>query len=146
MMGKILAYVLFLFALVACDTTYVDVSDEKEFSSMVGSRYRVLQPMIIHGVTMSQNYGNEIDVYIVSEFPGFDGPEVLLSRTLYPGVELMVDRVSKCKRCMFEKLRVEIRIVGFTTLIKAPIYLEGFSDRGESNVLVLDARYFEQKN
>ncbi len=88
---------------------FEDVSNEKEYSYLIGKKFTTLTDLQINGATLERNYKKQIDVYIVNVFPGFSGSEVVCSGRLPAGTEFQISKVMRCTNCPFET-RLEIII------------------------------------
>ena len=87
---------------------YDDVS--AEFPNLIGSRYRTIDQLNMHGVTNDRNYEQIIDVYYLAKPSGFGGREVFTNDPLPMGTVLRIQRIevkgliNKSYKFVFEAL------------------------------------------
>jgi hypothetical protein len=62
---------------------YADASVLPENARLIGKEFRTPTDAVIHGVTLDRNYKKVVDIYVITDKPGFDGPEVV-SRSVLP--------------------------------------------------------------
>lgn len=90
---------------------YQDDSISEKYAELVGGAYKTLDDLIVHGVTYDRNYKKVLSEYLVTNKPGFGGPEVLSSATLKAGAVIRVNRVTRCTSCVYSSIKYEIEII-----------------------------------
>lgn len=107
---RIIFYLIISIPLLACDSEYIDVSNEVEYMGLIGNKYESLEKLKLHGVTTSRNYSEKVDVYIVSRAPGSSGPEVLFRRNLPVGTIVEVTKVLRCENCLPQRVDLIVTV------------------------------------
>jgi len=102
---------------------YEDVSDKPGYSHLLGAKLEFLEEMPVHGVTRDKDYGDTIDVYVVTGSPGFSGREVLSKESLPVGTISQVKKVLECTSCWYEKISYEVEISSPGVDYEKPVYL-----------------------
>ncbi|MDP5210238.1 hypothetical protein [Microbulbifer sp. 2205BS26-8] len=131
---------IIIFFLVGCESKYTDISFSKEYSKIVGNKYRVKGELMLHGLTLGKNYGEKIDIYSVTESPGFSGPEVINRKTLSAGSVIEVIGARRCDNCFPSQVEFNIKLMSKNLTPEAPIWLADYSvsDGKESRELDLN--------
>lgn len=73
------------------ETTYKDVSHEKQYEHLVGSQYRVIGTLFAYGVRKHSNA--QVSHAVLQPPPGFAGPEVGFKHLIPVGTVLVVQKV-----------------------------------------------------
>src|SRR5690606_36025848 len=81
-----------------------------EYRGLIGEKYESLEMLQIHDVTMSKDYGENLDVYIVSRAPGSSGPQIIFRKNLPIGTIVEVTRVLRCKNCLPSRIEFMVKI------------------------------------
>lgn len=124
MMSKPLGVVFLLASLGCFSAKYEDFSHEARYAGLVGETYRTAVELVVHGVTADKNYNPVVDYYVVTEKPGFGGPEVVSQKRLPPGSLIRINGFLRCTKCLGSSERIRISIEtgeeysGATVLLK----------------------------
>lgn len=123
---KILLWVLAACLLAGCPKAkYQDASGAEEYSGLVGSRYHAKVDLILHGVTYDKGANKTIDEFVITNKPGFDGPEVMTHTTLRAGTVIWVKRALVCTNCLHSALKFEVEVLPAQTDPSIPLSLRG---------------------
>jgi len=140
---RIIFYLIFTISLIGCDSEYVDVSDEVEYLAFIGKKYESLEMLQIHGVTMSKNYGENLDVYIVSRAPGSSGPEIIFRKNLPIGTIVEVTQVLRCKNCLPSRIEFMVKIPTEDLIPDIPVRLVNMiSENQQTGEFTLNPTFF----
>ena len=139
---KTIVLVFLLVVLTGCRTEYEDVSRDVQFSAMIGTTYKTLRQLRLHGVTLHKNYQERIDIYSITELPGFSGPEVVTSSILKAGSILKVRSILKCKNCLSDRLEIVVDILSEKLTPDVQIRLDDLSVLGSNKVRELSPILF----
>ena len=102
---------------------YADVTDESEYSSLVGRRYRLVRAMDIYGANAPPGYGKEIDFYVISRAePGLGGRWLISKDSLGPGTTLTVQRILQC--CFGWTTIALVALEPYAAAVDAPIQFD----------------------
>lgn len=118
---------VFMAALVAgCpQAKYQDASDAEQYSDLAGSRYQTNAELVLHGVSYDRGPKKTIDEYVITEKPGFGGPEVITRATLKKGTTLQIKRVLVCTNCLTSMVKFDVEVDPPLTSTSVPVSLEG---------------------
>jgi hypothetical protein len=108
---KKLVFIFLLIILVGCRAEYKDASNDVQFSKIIGATYITLSELKIHGITLDENYQKRIDMYAITELPGFSGPEVVTSSVLKVGSTLKVKYILICTNCLPDRFEIVVDII-----------------------------------
>lgn len=123
---RILSAVLAVALLSGCpQAEYMDAGASERYSSLVGARYLSGAKLVLHGVRYERRGDNAIDEYVITEFPGFDGPEVVTRSVLESGTNILVKRVLICKNCLSAKVKLDVEIDPPQVEVAVPISFVG---------------------
>ena len=105
-----LCLLLLCLAVGACTSKYEDVTSQPEYAGMRDRVYVLSEDAVIHGVTLAKDYKGPVDHYVVTEKPGFAGPEVLSKHPLPRGTVMVVVQVLQCVNCFPRTTDVSLAI------------------------------------
>lgn len=88
-----------------------DVSGNEAYSDLIGQEYESVVALLIHGITTDPNYGEEVDLFTVTEKPGIGGPEVLSQELLEIGTVIKIDKALACTNCLGQRIQFEVEIL-----------------------------------
>lgn len=83
-------------------SNYEDVSNNNEFSSIVGRAYETKKKLLIHGVNMDSPIGKKIHGYSVTPHPGMGGREIINREELTIGSTILLNKVLRCTNCYLD--------------------------------------------
>lgn len=139
---KLLLLVLVFLGFGGCQSEYRNISDQAEYSSVVGSKYRTLVQFRIHGVSLQRNYRGNIDRYVVTELPGFSGRDVISSTIIEVGTNLTVESVIICISCWPKKSYLVIDLESDSINSNVEVWLDDRSVMTDAGVRVLNPTLF----
>ena len=91
--------------------SYEDVSKDVRYSSLVGHKYRFEEDLIIHGVFGYPTDDKAVDFYVVTDKPGFGGPEVVSRGLLPAGTMVRIEKVMDCTNCFESGIHLQVEIL-----------------------------------
>lgn len=107
---------------------FQDVSQEPEFRSIVGNSYTTLKKMNLSGVNLPPGYGRSIDIFYVERTsPSWSGPELILRKSICPGLVVTVIAVERCTNCYFDgEPRIYYKVaVDLDEVENTPVVIKG---------------------
>ena len=147
---KILLFLFMSTWLTGCQAAqYQDDSSAEKYSGLVGNTYQTLDDFLIHGVTHDKNYEKVIDEYVVTNRPGFGGPEVIERTVLRAGAVIRINKVLRCTSCAYSGIKYVIEISPSQTDSLAPISLKAIGGEKiaveKSGRLVMNPKLFKRQ-
>ena len=119
---------------------YVDVSDREIYSNIVGRSFDTLAPLVLHGITLAENYEKKIDMFSVTIMPGFGGREVISRKTLPIGSRFSIVKVWQCSTCIPSYVEYEIDL--HSENLNMPVRLDDLSKR-KNDLIFMDNKLFK---
>ena len=117
--------------LVGCQQAkYQDASATAQFSGLVGGRFQTTADLIVHGVRYNKGRGKTIQEFVVTNKPGFDGPEVVITSVLKPGAIIRIKRALICTNCIGAGIKFDIEIHPTLGDSSIPVSLIGIGKSG----------------
>lgn len=108
---RILVALLAACLLTGCpEAKYQDASDDERYAGLAGSRYQAKVDLVLHGVSYGRGPNKQVDEYVITERPGFDGPEVISRAALKKGVTIRIKKVLVCTNCLTSKAKFDVEI------------------------------------
>ena len=143
---RLLLICFVFFFLLSCYSKgeYKDISDSLEYAELVGGRFEVLVPLVMHGVTFERDYGEVVDEFIVTIEPGFGGPEVLMRKILPVGSIVSIEKVLQCFTCVPTYVEFEVNLLSEDIDSSIPVRLSDVSIRNSKGCVMLNPRMFRR--
>ncbi|MES9906776.1 MAG: hypothetical protein ABW168_29365 [Sedimenticola sp.] len=142
----LVCFVIFLLPACYSKSEYEDVSSHMQYSRLIGNRFETLAPLVVHGVTLDQNYKKVIEVFVVTVEPGFGGPEVLMRRDLPVGSIVSIEKVLRCSTCLPSYIEYEINFLSENIGSDIPVRLDDLSIKNNKGSLILNPDVFRKLN
>ena len=79
---------------------YTDVSNKKEYRSIIGTSFKTKVELLATGITFNSNYGNKVDYLFIKPKPGVSGPQVVFVKPLVRGAVFEIKGVLESKRLL----------------------------------------------
>lgn len=149
-MGKVLVIFLTLCLTNCTGIEYTDVSAEGRYQNIIGGKYRTTKDLMIHAVGLdlpNRDYNNRpIDYYVVTDWPGIGGREILSRKVLKIGTMFVVKHVTSCVNCLFDD-RIQVIIEIFSKEYEGQYiklrFPEMFAPAQDPEKIELNADYFQ---
>ncbi len=103
-------------------TTYEDVSEQKQYKSLVGQEYRVVASLDAYGVRRHSK--GDVEQVVLQPPPGFTGPEVGFKRPIPLGTVLKITRVLMTNRWFDPPLTLEVVLLNFDLASGARVLID----------------------
>ena len=116
---------LSLFFLFGCRIVYKDISNEPQFSPLIGAKYIVKEKMFIYGINLPPGYGKEIEAYDVRPISvgGISGPEVITEGILERGEVLVIKSINRSKNLISPAIEAIVTLQSYDTQEGIPIFI-----------------------
>lgn len=132
-------FLLLIVLSVGCTREEVDVSTDNEYSEVIDMKFKTLVDMKMHGITLDRNYKKNIDMYSITTYPGFSGPEVITKDFLIKNSIIKIISVKKCSNCLDDSRNFIIEILSSSKYRGSPVKLS-FQSGNDSIVLKKDSK------
>ncbi len=83
-----------------CLSEFEDISASPEFSGIVDSKYETRNDLLIFGYTLKVEKDKILNGYVIHNFPGVSGPEILSKSTLPKGSIFTIKKIEECTNCL----------------------------------------------
>ena len=133
----------FLFILVflkGCLAEYENVSKDSRFNHLIGTKYKTLIVLKIHGITYPKSNSKAVYQYDLTEAPGIAGREVIERRDLVIGSIIQIKAVMKCANCLPASIEFVIDIISGGSELKSPIWMRDLSIKNNQGKVVMDPK------
>lgn len=123
--------IVYVFSLIICLSLpgcgiaeYDDISSDEKYAHLIGAKYQSLQKLRLHAVTLDPNYRKQIDIYSITEYPGFGGPEVIYTKQLKPDSVFLIKAIIQCNNCLFDsRIKIVVGILPENLDPDMPVYM-----------------------
>jgi|TARA_R110002073_G_scaffold148818_9_gene302115 hypothetical protein len=124
---------------------YDDISSDVKYAHLIGGQYQTLQRLRLHAVTLDRNSRKKIDIYNLTEYPGFGGPEVIYSRQLKPASLFQIKTIIKCNNCIFDsRIKIVVDILSEDLDSEMPVHLPNMQVEDVAKRIILDPKFFRK--
>jgi hypothetical protein len=113
-MSRSLAVISAVFLIAGCDAKYEDVSNVAGFVERLGDVCTITDEVIIHGIRKELGAERRTDYIVVTQKPGFTGPEVTFRETLAAGTVLKIMAARRCTNCLGSRAQFLVESTSLT--------------------------------
>ena len=109
---------------VACEVKFEDVSRDREFKNLVGTRYEIIGTVDAYGIRAHSKAPVEYITFIPP--PGVEGSQIDFRLPIAPGSKITVLRVLRSNRLIDNNISFAIELQGTKMPVEVPMRIELF--------------------
>ena len=83
-----------------CISEFEDISTSPEFNGIIGFKYETRNNLLIFGYTLKAEKDKALNGYVIHDFPGISGPEILSKSILPKGSIFTIKKIESCTNCL----------------------------------------------
>lgn len=123
-------------------TMYEDVSEQKQYKSLIGLEYRVVAGLYAYGVRRHSKA--DVEYVVLQPPPGFTGSEVGFKRLIPQGTILKIKRVLMTNRWFDPPLSLEIMLLNFDLASSARVIIDLMQGNELANTYSLNPNIYQK--